>query len=272
LNRVTFEPWIEIAMENAASLKTMDDLDSATIVAENEKALALFDLIEHKKTFGELRQGVEEDPGDGRWREELFRVIRKIANGRGFDPIQAVVHARNGKIYRPVALAVDRAGPTGPIQSFHITFSEDVSTTEIAAMPKKLAVLATLLRLAFRYRWEVLEPFSRAPLGEEEVKRLDVSMARIKADWESRGSMDSNSIVECFTPDQQRRLNEMLAAYRRLRNSRQDGELDIAIKNRDGARVAALLAAVLQTNQEFLEMAAERFAGMVVEVHQASTG
>jgi hypothetical protein len=272
LNRVTFEPWIEIAVENAANLKTMDDLDSATIEAENDKALALFDLIEHKKTFGELRQGIPENGDDGRWREELFHVIRKIANGRRFDTVQAVLHARNGKICRPVVLAVDRAGPGGPILSFHITFAEDVSTANIAAMPKKLAVLATLVRFAFRFRWEVLEPFGRAPLGDEEVKRLENSMARIKADWESRGSMDGDAVVECFTPEQRRRLNEMFAAYHRLRTPYQDGELDIAMKNRDGARIPALLASLLPSNQEFLEMAAERFAGMVAEVHRPSAG
>jgi hypothetical protein len=268
LSRVTFEPWIEIALENAAELTSKEGLDLATVEAENDKALGLFGFIEHKRTFGELRRGIDESQGDGRWRDELFHVMRKIANGRVFDPIQAVLHVRNGKVYRPVVLAVDRAGPGGPIESFHVMFAEDVSTADTSAMPHKLAVLATLLRFTFRFRWEVLEPFSRGPLGEEDVKRLDISMARIRAEWESRGSIGPDVIVELFNADQRKRLDEMFKAFRRLRNPNGDGELDIAIKNLDGVRVPALLASVLPANQEFLEMAAERFSTMVSDVHQ----
>ena len=180
------------------------------------------------------------------------------------------MHTRNGKVYRPVVLAVDRAGPSGPIESFHVVFPEDVSTADIAAMPNKLAMLATLLRFTFRFRWEVLEPFSRGPLSEDDVKRLEISMARIKADWESRGFIHPDSIGECFNAEQRKRLDEITRAFRRLRNPNEDGELDIAIKNRDGSRIPSMLASVLPSNQEFLEMAAERFASMVAEVHRSA--
>jgi hypothetical protein len=272
LKRVIFEPWIEIALENAAKLTSKEGLDLATIKDENEKALGLFGFIEHTKTFGELRAGIEESQGDGRWRDELFRAIQRIANGKVFDPIQAVLRAPNGKVYRPQVLAVDRAGPKGPIESFHVVFAEDVSVTDTTAMPKELATLATLLRFTFRFRWEVLEPFSHGSLREEDVKRLEISMARIECDWKSHGAIDDNAIYEFFNTVQKRRLAEMFTSYRRLRNSNEDGELDIAIKNRDGVRVPELLASVLPLNQEFLEMTAERFASMVAEVHRPVNG
>ena len=99
-------------------------------------------------------------------------------------------------------VAVERAGPTGPIQMYHIMFAEDVSTTDTAAMPDRLAALATMLRLTFRFRWEVLEPYSRAPLSDEDIARVDVSMARIRADWESRGAIDPLALSDCFTAEQ----------------------------------------------------------------------
>jgi hypothetical protein len=265
LKHVVFEPWIEIRHDSAKVLKTKDDLDSASVVTANDKALGLFGFIKEQQTFGELRRGIDERSHDSRWREELFHVIRKIANDRVFSPIQAVLRSQNGKTYHPVVLAIDRAGPGGPIETYHITFAEDVATSDPTAMPHGLAVLATLLRFAFRFRWEVLEPYTRGPLSEEEVARLDVSIARIRAEWESRGSLNRDAIREVFTDNQKESLNKMFADWGRLRNTEHNGELDVAIKNKDGKAIPALLRSVLPANQEFLEMAAERFSEMAKE-------
>ena len=45
LDRVTFEPWLQISIENAAGLNSKEDLDNAVIEAESPKALALFGSI-----------------------------------------------------------------------------------------------------------------------------------------------------------------------------------------------------------------------------------
>jgi hypothetical protein len=263
VNRIVFEPWIEIQVAEAASLQGKEHLDSATIVSANKEALDLFGLIECKKTFAELREGIEERNGDDRWRGELFHVIRKIANGKKFFPIQAVFQSHTGRIYRPVALAIDRAGAGGPIQTYHITFAEEVTTADTAAMPSKLALLAALLRFTFRFRWEVLEPFTQGPLGDEDVARLDVSLRRINVDWQSRGAYGQEDILKLFLGDNARRVEEAFKAWRRLRNPEGSGELDIAIENKDGKRIPVILASFLPLNQEFLEIAADRFADVV---------
>ena len=268
LNREVFEPWIEMSLVDATQLKQKEDLDSASIVSANAEALELFGFRVCPKTFAKLREEIEEKHGDGRWREELFHVLRKIANGNTFSPIQAVFQSRNGKMYRPIAIAIDRAGPNGPVQTYHITFAEDVTTTDMAAMPRKLALLATLLRFTFRFRWEVLEPFARGPLNDADVAHLDISLKRIKVDWESRGTIDQSQIMDLFTGEQRRSTEDMFKAWSRLRNPEQTGELDIAIKNKDGRTIPALLSAMLPANQQFLEMAAERFAAMVAETHE----
>ena len=268
LNREVFEPWIEMSLVDATQLKNKEDLDSASIDSANAEALELFGFRVCPKTFAKLREEIEEKHGDGRWREELFHVLRKIANGNTFSPIQAVFQSQNGKTYRPIAIAIDRAGPNGPVQTYHITFAEDVTTTDMAAMPRKLALLATLLRFTFRFRWEVLEPFARGPLNDADVAHLDISLKRIKVDWESRGTIDQSQIMDLFTVEQRKSTEEMFKAWSRLRNPEQTGELDIAIKNKDGQSIPALLSAMLPANQQFLEMAAERFATMVAETHE----
>jgi len=265
LNRKTFEPWIELALADATQLASKQDLDSASLVSANEGALRLFGFEECPKTFGQLREEIEEKNGDSRWREELFHVLRKIACKKTFSPIQAVFQSRNGKMYRPIVIAIDRAGPNGPVQTYHISFAEDVVAYDTAAMPLKLALLATLLRLTFRFRWEVLEPSARGALSESDVAHLEVSMDRIKTDWESRGAIDQSQILELFTPEQRTHMIEMFTAWGRLRNPEKTGELDVALKNRDGTHVAKLLSSWLPDNQRFLEMAAARFSDMIAE-------
>ena len=263
VHRDLFVPWIELRLEEAGQLKGKENLDSATIVNANKEALELFGFSQIQGTFGELRSTIAEERGDSRWREELFHVVRKIAEGRIFSPIQAVLQATDGKIYRPVALAVDRSGQGGPVQTYHLTFAEEVSTPDLADIPASLAMLAALLRFTFRFRWEVLERFSRGPLSAEDIERLDVNLRRITVDWESRGAMDKEQIPALFTSAQAARLQEMSAAWYKLRSPDRTGELDIAIEQKDGEKVPKLLATILPMNQEFLEMAADRFAEMI---------
>ena len=264
MNRVVFEPWIRDPPRRRLRIpERAKDLDAAAVVSANKEALDLFGLLECKSNFGELRDGIEESAGDGRWRSELFHVVRKISRGRKFFPIQAVFQAHTGRMYRPVALAIDRAGPSGPIQTYHITFAEDVSTADTRAMPKKLAALATLLRFTFRFRWEVLEPFTRGPLTKEDVARLDVCLRRIRVDWQSRGSIGQEDITKLFTGEQGTRVNEMFKLWGRLRNDEGTGDLDIALEQKDGVRIPSVLQPLLAANQDFLEIAADRFSEMI---------
>lgn len=263
MNRVVFEPWIEISLDGITSFANADDLDMAAVVSANKEALDLFGLLECKPNFGLLREGIEERDSDGRWRNELFHVVRKISNGRKFFPVQAVFQSHTGSMYRPVALAVDRAGPSGPIQTYHITFAEDVSTADTAAMPARLAMLATLLRFTFRFHWEVLQPFCTRPLSKQEIAKLDISLRRIQVDWQSRGTVSAASIPELFVGDDAEQVRQMLAKWRLLRNENGTGELDKAIDAVDGARIAAILASFLPANEAFLRIAADRFAQML---------
>jgi hypothetical protein len=263
LHRDVFEPWIGFRLETAGMLKNKEELDSATIVDANREGLDLFGFRQAVGTFGELRATVVEIQGDGRWREELFHVIRKIAQGRNFKPIQAVFKSLDERVYRPVMLAVDRAGANGPVQTYHLTFAEEVTTSDTVAMPTELAQLVALQRFTFRFRWEVLERFSKRPLTTDEIERLVVSLNRITVDWQSRGGVNEKQIRNLFNSAQAARLQDMTLAWNRLRNREQNGELDIAIEQKDGTKIQMLLANILPINQEFLEMATDRFAEMI---------
>ncbi|MFZ0241053.1 MAG: TIR domain-containing protein [Desulfobacterales bacterium] len=264
--RQTYEPWIELKCVNAADLKDQDDLDKALISKSNDKALDLFDFELKPDTLGDLRSGLPKARVDGRWCKELLHVIRRLAGGRKFYPIQAVFQTNEGKIYRPVLCAVDRlGGENGPIATYHVTFTEEVSAIDGTAMPERVAGLASLLRFVFRFRWEVLEKFGTGPITEEDVTRLENALRRIAKDWESRGMGGQECIIGLFPPEHTVRLTNMFASWRELRNPEGTGKLDSAIENKDLEEIHSLLSAVLPINQEFLELAADNFAELLSE-------
>jgi hypothetical protein len=62
-------------------------------------------------------------------------------------------------------------------------------------MPTELSTLATLMRLAFRFRWEVLKKFGERELDDGDIARLEHALTDIEADSESRGVVDQNAVV-----------------------------------------------------------------------------
>ena len=264
VNHKVFEPWIKLKVKDLARLQTKDDLDEAEIVSANDKVLELFDFMEAPATWGKLRSTILEEQGDGRWREELFQVIHLIATQRRFDPIQAVFQAHDGKMYHPVVHAIDHRGEReGAIECFHITFSEEVGALDASAMPKNFFVLVTTLRFAFRFRWEVLEKFSRRSITEADVELLACALKRIETDWYSRGMSDESILKRSFTQSDGERLARMSAGWRKLRNEQGTGELDVAIAKKDLEKIPELLAGIIPINQEFLEMVTNRFAELI---------
>ena len=106
-----------------------------------------------------------------------------------FNPIQAVFQTRNGRMYHPVASAVDRlGGENGPIETFHITFTEDVAAVDHSEMPKHLSALATVLRFTL--------PLSLGGPGkvdtkgtptELDVERIHCAMTRMQSSGNPAG-------------------------------------------------------------------------------------
>jgi hypothetical protein len=126
LNREVFEPWIEMSLVDADHLKHKNDLDAASIVSGNAEAPRALRL-----------QGVPEDLREAarRSKRNTATVVGERSSFTSFARLPKAIRSRRsrqcfspaGKVYRPVAIAVDRAGPNGPIQTYHITFAEEVT-------------------------------------------------------------------------------------------------------------------------------------------------
>jgi hypothetical protein len=258
-----FNPWVELRFENPQLLSCMEDLDAAEIVDANQAALELFGFLKKPATFGLLRRDVVEVGNDSRWRNELFHVIRRIATDRTFSPVQAVFKAQDGSLHRPLAFAVDRAGRDGPVNAFHISFIEEISAVDRSAMPMDLAMLGDLLRFTFRFRWEVLEPFSKPPFTNSEAEQLQKTLKRLRVDWDSRHVGEDKEIFAIFSGEHQERFLGMSESWRKIMNEEGTGSLDLALKSGEIEKIPAMLKEFLPMNQEFLEIAAERFSNLI---------
>jgi len=106
---------------------------------------------------------------------------------------------------------------------------------------------------------EVLEKFGRQTVTEEDVARLEIALRRIAKDWESRGMGGEESIIKLFGPENSKRIANMFAAWRELRNREGTGKLDRAMEKKDLEGIAKLLVEFLPMNQDFLELAADNF-------------
>lgn len=268
-----FEPYIELELGDINKLNASGDLDNLSIGSANRASLELFGRIVKPSTFGELRKflpkndniNYDENDIDDRWRQELYRVVRRLSQDRTYSPIQSVFLTDKGKMYRPNLYAVNRSKSNGIIKSVSIAFIEEIGVADYTAMPADAASLVSILRLVFRFRWEVLEKFSYKDLTEGDVERLETSMKRIEIDAESRGLNDEQAYSKYFSPDQLTRISEMFVSWSKVRTPDGTGELDNAIKAKDLDSIQKILRSILPLNQEFLQMASERFHTIVTK-------
>jgi hypothetical protein len=251
-------PWIEMCVDNPQGMIQMEDLNRAVIRYANKDALDLFDFLDQPDTWGDLVEVIEKFSNDNRWQNELFHVVRKIGSGRRFEQIQAVFNTASDKIYKPVVCAIDRVGRKGKIDTFQIGFIEEVGAINTTGIPTELSTLATTLRYAFRFRWEILEKFTPIDLNDDDIIALDNALQRIEHDAESRGVSDEASLKSLF-PAESNEISQMYRVWYSLRNPDGTGELDIAIQDRDAKKVKAILNELAPMNQRFLNMTAERF-------------
>jgi hypothetical protein len=100
------------------------------------------------------------------------------------------------------------------------------------------------------------------------VDHLACALKRIETDWHSRGMTDQSALESSFTQDDGKRLASMRAQWRKLRNEQRTGVLDLAIEKKELEKIPDLLAGVIPMNQEFLEMAINRFAELTRDAGQ----
>jgi hypothetical protein len=259
LKRSHFERYAMLKIENPGQINCPDDLNSATILDTDDLTLNLFGKRRVPETWGKLVENVVEPECENKWLMELCASIKKAATNTIFKPIQATFeNYGRGKNYLPMLYAMDER-TDGSIEDFKILFVEEVSARIYNKhIPKSIQALMTGLRLAYRFRWELLERFKNIEMTNEHIQQFKDILERIENEGRSRGLLDPSKLYANFNQEESNQIVDIYKEWWELKNDRNDGELDIAIENEDGIKIQQLLPTMAGINHRFLNLAARR--------------
>ena len=259
LKRSHFERYVMLKIENPDQLQCPDALNSATILETDDLTLNLFGKRRVPETWGKLVENVVDSEGENRWLIELCESIKKAASNTLFKPIQATFeNYGRGKNYLPMLYAMDER-TDGSIEDFKILFVEEVSARIYNKhIPKSIQALMTSLRLAYRFRWELIERFNNIEITKEHIQQFKDILERIENEGRSRGLLDPSKLCANFNQEESNEIVDMYKKWWELRNDRNDGQLDQAMENEDGEKIQQLLPIMAGINRRFLNLAATR--------------
>jgi hypothetical protein len=240
------------------------------VVEMNAETLALFGYQNGPLTWAQVRAAAERFGPDQRWLAQLESCVHLAGNDQRFQTVQAVFHCDKGA-FQP-QLSRREMLPSG-IGRYHVHLVETV-VARTADVDNDFGLLATLLRLGLRFRYEVIERFGgllgalpHLPAADAaaETERLRAQLRQaietIQCDARSRGAQNFGppAIIMLFDRVADRAeigqaFTDWRAAYAGLAQT--DPEPD-------GATLQALLAAMRDVNFRFMRLATRRFNEMV---------
>ena len=259
LTRTHFDYFMMLKFEALDDLETVEQLKDAKIIESNTDSVRIFGYNDIPATFGGLLGELDTGGDSGVWMKELLAVIVRIGQGKTFNPIQSMFRSpEDGKVYRPIVHSVHKQ-PDGSIERFHIIFVEELGL-DLLDMPGNVTALATGVRSAFRFRWEVLERFSARPFGAEGCVHLAEAIHRIEVEAETRGILTPDRIKSEFNAEGAASIQEMYDYWATLRNADETGRLDSALKNKNTKEIEKILDEIAPLNKQFLDLVTRRFA------------
>jgi hypothetical protein len=252
-------PRLSVRVPHAASFEY--DLPADANVELKAKAGEIVaNLLLESTTWGALRAAVPRQEGTF-WLDELARAARVVAQGQKPAPISSTFRAATGgQIYRPVLLSVETKGDQPLLFSVGLVPEYAPETDFIGDESGRVF---HLIRIATRFRWEILEPFMRRAqrLRDDEdrqifCKRLKESILLIEAESERAGYLEQDNVIRAFEEPEDIDLIEGL--YEQWYRDRAD--LMQAVDDIDIARIVGKLKTLKQANVKFMEMSTRRHA------------
>jgi hypothetical protein len=240
-----------------------DDLPAGACVQLHAGAGEIIaNLLLEQTTWSALRQAVPRQEGTF-WLDELARAARAVAHGQKPEPISSTFRAaRSGHIYRPVIL---RVGLIGERPFNFVVGLVPEYEPESEFIGDESGRVFHLIRIANRFRWEVIEPFTRRAArlhnaDEREVycTQLRESVALIEAASERFGYLDEDNVVRAFQePGDVKLVKDLYKLWYSAREKLFDG-----IVTSDVEAIAEQLQVLKKANRKFMAMATRRYASL----------
>jgi hypothetical protein len=217
-----------------------------------------------------------EESGHIYWMRSMVEAIQGAVNDRLHVPSDAILNGEDGRFYRPTLLSIRRYADDNEPESAHIAFHESV-TGPISNCPEDLSALGTVLRMGFRFKWEVLERY-RFPNSAKEIQHIRRIVERMEQESHMRGynrpsqslerNLEYNPVFEAFPPELQPTIREIGEKWYELRNPEKTGRLDQAFLNEDIALTRKCLNELMELNKKFMTVASRRYAELVQQYWQ----
>jgi len=205
-----FERYVNVLIPAPGRLEEPIIPDDA-IIESDADSLRIFELAPGGAwKWRDIVEAARQTP-DQRWLEQLQLCIALSSQNRVFRSVQAVYHSKSSGTFQP-QLARREPLPNGGTM-FHIHLVETV-VARLFDVPGEFGLLATVLRLGLRFRYEVIVPYSKLLGGmprnhtsaddvRDTIRRLRGAVDTIERDAFSRGAenIDTPSIIELFDND-----------------------------------------------------------------------
>jgi hypothetical protein len=262
-----FEYHIDLILPPPGTL-TGERIPAATVVESDEKTLKLFDLLpQGTRTWGELEAAARKSP-DSRWVDQLQNCVYRVSNGGYVSPLQAIFHTAAGS-YQPevarVEILPDRS------RRVHVHFVNTV-VLPLYEVPSDIGALATLLRLALRFRYEVIDKYHRtveiassgsyATAGELNLlAQLRTSITTIECDAQSRGAQNitPEAVVALFDAQRDRKqMRDLFTGWDQTRARLFNDAPRPTLRE-----LCELLDYMHTANRRFMLLATRQFQGLV---------
>ncbi|MFQ5852007.1 MAG: toll/interleukin-1 receptor domain-containing protein [Candidatus Binatia bacterium] len=226
----------------------------------NPEALRIFgrDTRKVPENWGALVENVTTSGTDARWLGEICVAIKEAATGNIVKPTQATFTAadESKSVYRPFLYAVDEY-PDGMVDAFFIVFVKVVSAVSdrITIPIEGYVELASSIRLGYRFRWEIVEPYKNVR-NVYEVTALADALERVMTEAKSRGQHELEKL-SLFFEGKKDRVNELYHIFIQTLQ-----KLELLIKDGDVEGIRNILTKFEPANQEYLQLATRLFADM----------
>lgn len=206
-----FERFIDVVLPSPGRLD-VDRIPDDTPIESNEESFKLFGLAGNRtRTWKEIEKAAQKTK-DQRWLKELQACIGQASRDEDFRAVQAIYHNAYGS-YQP-QLSKKEFMPGG-VCRFHVHLVETV-VAPLTEVQNEFGLIATLLRLGLRFRYEVIRKFHRAlttagrardsgkSQADEIRGQLRNAISVIENDALSRGAenIDRSAVAELFVRDE----------------------------------------------------------------------
>lgn len=205
------------------------------------------------------------------WLQSIMEAIRAAFEDRPYEPSETIVTGEDDQFYRPTLLSIRRFIDTNEPESAHIAFLESAAGP-IRNCPPELSALGTVLRMGYRFKWEVLENFQGINT-KREVDRVRRIIERMERESHQRGyfepdrpievNLPNSPILAAFPEAMHPLITEMFHEWNSLRNIQKTGKLDQAFEQKNPAATRKCLQELKELNKKFMNIATTRYAELV---------